>query len=163
MKSYFTHASFFAPAIVFLLYARLAAGDEGWDTAYMFGGGLALVHGIWLLSKHRDHAIAMGVDLYLLIGGILALVYPQAILLWGAKLGAAAALGCVLAVSLAAAAISPPRSVHERKLAMLMVGATAAAAVFALLAHDIPFVGNVLPVIGLVLVQGALRKRVSAA
>jgi len=165
MKSYLAHASLFAPAIVFLLYARLAPGDEGarWNAAYVIGGGLALIHGIWLLAKHRDHAIALGVDLYLLIGGVLALVVPEAIELWGAKLGAAAALGCVFAVTLVGFALSPPRSVHERKFALLMVGTTAIAAVFALVAHDVPFVGNVLPVLGLVYAQGALRKRVMPA
>src|SRR5437868_2401492 len=107
LKAYLSYASMFVPAIAFLLYARFGpGGDSRWGLAYAIGGVLAVLHALWLLRANRRYAIPLGVDLYLIVGGALSLAGSSANLVWGAELGAAAVLGCVLAVSVVGLACS---------------------------------------------------------
>ncbi|POZ62795.1 hypothetical protein, partial [Chromobacterium alticapitis] len=94
IRSYLVHAAAFAPAVVFLMWGRFAPGDAGlrWQDAYLAGGALALPHMIWLIKRRPGSWIARGVDLYLAIGALLALVSAQAVDLWGRGYGAAPAL-----------------------------------------------------------------------
>ena len=54
---------------------------------------------VFLLATRRRHAIAFGVDAYLLIGSGPALLSPTALRIWGEDYGGAALLGCVLPAS----------------------------------------------------------------
>jgi len=169
MKSYLdgytSNAARFIPAIVFLLYARLGPGtaDARWGTAYEIGGALAVLHAARLVHGNQRSAIALGVDLYLIIGGALALAWPSLNRGWGTQLGAAAVLGCVLVVQLAVrsagwldAELAPDPA---RTLARQMVVATVIATGVAVALRDRPLLGGALPVLGLVVTQSALRTR----
>src|SRR3954465_2687364 len=91
LKAYLSNASMFLPTIAFLLYARLGPGDADsrWSTAYVIGGGLAVLHAPWLLRANKRYAIPLGVDLYLLVGGALSVFSSNANSVWGKQLGAA--------------------------------------------------------------------------
>jgi hypothetical protein len=165
IQSYSGNVVRFIPAIVFLLWARLGPGeaDARWGTAYEIGGAIAVVHAAWMLRANLRSAIPFGVDLYLIIGGALSLGWPRMNQVWGAELGAASVLGCVLVVQLLALAagwldpeLAPDRA---RTLARQMIGATIVATGVAIALRHNALVGGALPIIGLVVVQAALRKR----
>ncbi|WOL28630.1 hypothetical protein [Pseudomonas fragi] len=96
-RAYLSNASAFIPVIVFLLYGRFGPGEAGvrWDTAYVLSGILSIAHLFWLFNYRPGHWIAMGVDLYLMIGALLASVSTAALQVWGQELGAAHVLACV--------------------------------------------------------------------
>jgi hypothetical protein len=171
-KAYLSNVALFVPAIAFLLYARLAGGgaDARWHTAYLVGGGLAVVHVMWLMSRETKHAIALGVDLYLIIGAALALASPTASTAWGVDGGAASLIACVLVVSIAGLLLAPRQlcgatGVDEgraRAMCATMVAVTIAALAIAVpLRHD-PLLGGVLPIVALVIARASVERRVLA-
>jgi hypothetical protein len=172
-KAYLSNAAMFLPAIVFLLYARLGPGSGGerWDTAYVVGGIFAVLHAIWLLRGEARHGIALGVDLYLVVGGILAMVSPDASRTWGEELGAASVLICVLVVGIIGMVAAPQQffgdtniePARARKLGALMLALTAVALAVAVLMRHNPIVGGVLPIVLLVIARGTIKKRMLAA
>jgi hypothetical protein len=173
LNAYLSNAAMFVPAIAFLLYVRLGPGelDARWGTAYELGGGLAVLHALWLVRTRRRFAIPLGVDLYLIVGGALALWSTNANSVWGAQLGAASVLGCVLVTSAVGLMISrhgfiDPEGLEParaRGVAVAMLAATAVALGVAVIARHDPLLGGVLPILGLVVVQGVLRKRARRA
>ena len=113
----------------------------------------------------------MGVDLYLMIGALLASVSTAALQVWGQELGAAPVLACVLVIGMGATRLSPLGFIGEtssdqalvRKLSvMLLIGAAIAVAVSLIFRHN-TLLGGVLPVVALVLVRSQLLKRMVAA
>ncbi len=172
-RAYLSNASAFIPVIVFLLYGRFGPGEAGvrWDTAYVLSGILSIAHLFWLFNYRPGHWIAMGVDLYLMIGALLASVSTAAVQVWGQELGAAPVLACVLVIGMAATRFSPLGFIGEtssnqalvRKLSvMLLIGAAIAVAVSLIFRHN-TLLGGVLPVVALVLVRSQLLKRMAAA
>jgi hypothetical protein len=169
ITAYLSHAVMFVPAIAFLLYVRLGPGtlDARWATAYELGGGLAVVHALWLVRTRQRLAIPLGVDLYLLIGGGLALATSDANRVWGAQLGAASLLACVFVVSAIGLACTPTGFVdaaglepaRARAMARAMLAATVVALVIAAIARHHLVLGGVVPILGLVVVQRVLRTR----
>ena len=171
-RAYLSNASAFIPVIVFLLYGRFGPGEAGvrWETAYVVSGILSIAHLFWLFNYRPGHWIAMGVDLYLMIGALLATVSTAALQVWGQELGAAPVLACVLVIGMAATRFSPLGFIGEtssnqalvRKLSvMLLIGAAIAVAVSLIFRHN-TLLGGVLPVVALVLVRSQLLKRVVA-
>ena len=172
-RAYLSNASAFIPVIVFLLYGRFGPGEAGvrWDTAYVLSGILSIAHLFWLFNYRPGHWIAMGVDLYLMIGALLATVSTAALQVWGQELGAAPVLACVLVIGMGATRFSPLGFIGEtssdqalvRKLSvMLLIGAAIAVAVSLIFRHN-TLLGGVLPVVALVLVRSQLLKRMTAA
>ena len=172
-RAYLSNASAFIPVIVFLLYGRFGPGEAGvrWETAYVLSGILSIAHLFWLFNYRPGHWIAMGVDLYLMIGALLATVSTAALQVWGQELGAAPVLACVLVIGMGATRFSPLGFIGEtsndqalvRKLSvMLLIGAAIAVAVSLIFRHN-TLLGGVLPVVALVLVRSQLLKRMSAA
>lgn len=167
ISAYTSNAARFLPAIVFLLYARLGPGDGDarWGTAYEIGGALALLHIVWLVRGDQRSPIPLGVDLYLIIGGALSLALPSLNQVWGAELGAASVLGCVLALELIVLAAGwldrdlPPA--QARTLALQVIAATVIATGVAIALRHNNLLGAALPIIGLVVVQAALRRRIA--
>ena len=113
----------------------------------------------------------MGVDLYLMIGALLASVSTAALQVWGQELGAAPVLACVFVIGMGATRLSPLGFIGEtssdqalvRKLSvMLLIGAAIAVAVSLIFRHN-TLLGGVLPVVALVLVRSQLLKRMAAA
>ncbi|WP_244110080.1 permease [Burkholderia arboris] len=102
ITDYPLHASNFLSAIVFLLYGRLGPEqpDVRWTHAFLIGGVPALVHAAWLIRRADRNSIAIGVDLFLVIGAVLAPGSPTGSRLWGEELGPAAMLACVLVVGI---------------------------------------------------------------
>ncbi|MHC8372750.1 permease [Pseudomonas sp. MDT1-85] len=172
-RAYLSNASAFIPVIVFLMWGRFGPGDAGvrWDTAYVVSGILSIGHMFWLFKSRPGHWIALGVDLYLLIGALLAAVSAAALQVWGQELGAAPVLACVLVIGVGATWFSPLGFVGEasndqalvRRLSvMLLIAAAIAVAVSLVLRHN-TLLGGVLPIIALVLVRSQLQKRVAVA
>ncbi|KVE25766.1 permease [Burkholderia singularis] len=171
LTDYLLHASNFLPAIVFLFYGRLGPGqpDERWTHAFLIGGVLALAHGAWLLRRAERNSIAIGVDLFLVIGALLALVSPAGSRLWGEELGPAAMLVCVLAVGVALTAWSAGGFVdgacaeHQRvrALSFVMIVATVVALGVSIAMRHSPLWGGVVPLIALVVVRGRLRRQLA--
>lgn len=172
-RAYLSNASAFIPVIVFLLYGRFGPGEAGvrWETAYLLSGILSIAHLFWLLNYRPGHWIAMGVDLYLMIGALLASVSTAALQVWGQELGAAPVLACVFVIGMGATRLSPLGFIGEtssdqalvRKLSvMLLIGAAIAVAVSLIFRHN-TLLGGVLPVVALVLVRSQLLKRMAAA
>ncbi|PMS38418.1 hypothetical protein B0G57_10222 [Trinickia symbiotica] len=169
-RAYLRNAAMFLPAIVFLLYARLGPGEGGarWDTAYVIGGALAIGHAIWLLRGQVKHGIALGVDLYLVVGGVLSLISSDASRTWGEELGAASVLICVLVVGIAGMIVAPQQFFGDvqvdpakaRTMCMVMIVITAAALALAVLMRHSAVIGGVLPIVALVIARGMLKKRV---
>ena len=172
-RAYWSNASAFIPVIVFLMWGRFGPGDAGvrWDTAYVVSGILSIGHIFWLFKNRPGHWIALGVDLYLLIGALLAAVSAPTLQVWGQELGAAPVLACVLVIGVGATWLSPLGFVGEasndkalvRRLSvMLLITAAIAVAVARVLRHN-TLLGGVLPIIALVLVRSQLQKRVVVA
>lgn len=172
-RAYVSNACAFIPIIVFLLYGRFGPGDASvrWDTAYVVSGVLAIAHIFWVFKYRPGHWIAMAVDLYLMIGALLALVSSAALQVWGQELGAAPVLACVFVIGLGATWFSPLGFIGEtsndqalvRKLSvMLLIAAAVAVAVSLVLRHN-TLLGGVLPIVALVLVRSQLLKRMVAA
>jgi hypothetical protein len=171
-KAYLSNVALFAPAIAFLLYARLAPGSAQvrWHIAYLLGGVLAVVHGIWLMSRETKHGIALGVDLYLMIGAALALASPAASAAWGEGGGAASLLACVLAVGIAGLLFAPRQlcgaagvdETRARAMCATMVAVTIAALAVAVPLRHEPLLGGVLPIVGLMLARAGVERRVLA-
>ncbi|HET9623983.1 MAG TPA: hypothetical protein VFP84_21575 [Kofleriaceae bacterium] len=169
LRGYLGNAATFLPAIAFMLYVRLGPGalDARWAAAYELGGALAIAHAIWLWRTRQRFAIALGIDLYLAIGGALAVASSSANTVWGAELGAAAALACVLAVSLVGVLVSPAgfndvadlEPAPARRLARAMLVATAAALALAAAFRHRMIAGGVVPIVGLVIASRVLRAR----
>lgn len=172
-RAYLSNASAFIPVIVFLLYGRFGPGEAGvrWETAYVLSGILSIAHLFWLFNYRPGHWIAMGVDLYLMIGALLASVSTAALHVWGQELGAAPVLACVFVIGMGATRFSPLGFIGEtssdqaliRKLSvMLLIGAAIAVAVSLIFRHN-TLLGGVLPVVALVLVRSQLLKRMAPA
>ena len=171
-RAYWSNASAFIPVIVFLMWGRFGPGDAGvrWDTAYVVSGILSIGHIFWLFKNRPGHWIALGVDLYLLIGALLAAVSAPTLQVWGQELGAAPVLACVLVIGMGATQLSPLGFIGEtssdhalvRKLSvMLLIAAAIAVAVSLAFRHN-TLLGGVLPIVALVLVRSQLLKRVVA-
>ncbi|KKB64961.1 permease [Robbsia andropogonis] len=173
VTNYLSHLSNFLPAIVFLFYGRLGPGepDERWTHAFLIGGVLAVLHGLWLLRRHKGNSIALGVDLYLVIGGVLAFTSAAASRLWGEELGPAAVLVCVLVVGILQTVwnnggfIDCAAADRERTrfLSMVMIAVTLVALAVSILMRHSPILGGVVPLFALVLVRGRLRRQAVAA
>ncbi|MEO8488648.1 permease [Pseudomonas sp.] len=172
-RAYLSNASAFIPVIVFLMWGRFGPGEPGvrWDTAYVVSGILSIGHIFWLLKRRPGHWIALGVDLYLLIGALLAALSGAALQVWGQELGAAPVLACVLVIGVGATWFSPLGFIGEasndqalvRRLSVwLLIAAAIAVTVSLILRHNI-LLGGVLPVIALVLARSQLQKRVAVA
>lgn len=172
-RSYLIHAAAFAPAIAFLLWGRFGSGDAGarWSAAYLAGGLLALPHAAWLLKRRAGSWIALGVDLYLAIGGLLALASAQAVDLWGRGYGAAPALASVFAIGLAATLLSPlgfigephPDPEQVRRMSAWLLLASGLAAGVALWLRANPLLGGVAPVLAVLLIRGRLAQQLALA
>lgn len=173
VRSYLSHAAAFAPAVVFLIWGRFAPGDAGlrWQDAYLAGGALALPHMAWLLKRRAGSWIALGIDLYLAIGALLALVSAQAVDLWGRGYGAAPALASVFAIGLAATLFSPlgfigeahPEPERVRRVSALLLLAAGVAIAIALWLRHSPLLGGVLPVLAVLLIRGRLARQLAPA
>lgn len=171
-RAYLSNASAFIPVIVFLLYGRFGPGEAGvrWDTAYVVSGILSIAHMPWLLKNRPGHWIAVAVDLYLMIGALLASVSTAALQVWGQELGAAPVLTCVLVIGVAATWLSPLGFIGEtssdhallRKLSVRLLIAAAIAVSVSLAFRHNPLLGGVLPIVALVLARSQLLKRVVA-
>jgi peptidoglycan/LPS O-acetylase OafA/YrhL len=169
LTDYLLHASNFLPAIVFLFYGRLGPGQphERWTQAFLIGGVLAVLHGAWLLRRQERNSIALGVDLYLLIGGLLALASATASRLWGEELGPAAVLVCVLVVGILQTAWNSGGFIdcdeadrqRIRSLSIVMIAVTLVALAVSILMRHSPVWGGVVPLFALVLVRGRLRRQ----
>jgi hypothetical protein len=169
LTAYLAHASRFLPAIVFLFYGRFGPGavDVRWNDAFLLGGVLALVHAVWLIKGEEPHSIALGVDLFLVIGALLALCSPQASRAWGEQLGPAAVLICVLVVGVLNTVCSTrgfiDRRAHDpqrtRSLSMTLIGVTVAALAVAVVMRHSPLWGGVLPLAALVFARGRLQRQ----
>lgn len=171
-RAYLSNASAFIPVIVFLLYGRFGPGEAGvrWETAYVVSGVISIAHMFWLFKYRPGHWIALSVDLYLMIGALLASVSTAALQVWGQELGAAPVLACVFVIGIAATRLSPLGFIGEtssdqglvRKLSvMLLVGAAIAVGVSLTFRHN-TLLGGVLPIVALVLVRSQLLKRMVA-
>ncbi|EMN1931961.1 permease [Burkholderia ambifaria] len=173
ITDYLLHASNFLPAIVFLFYGRLGPGQPGerWTHAFLIGGVLALVHGAWLMRRAQRNSIALGVDLFLVIGAVLAIVSPAGSRLWGEELGPAAMLVCVLVVGIVHTAWSAGGFVdgtaadqaRVRSLSFVMLAVTAVALAVSITMRHSPLWGGVVPLIALVIVRGRLRRQLAHA
>ncbi|MBU9426029.1 permease [Burkholderia gladioli] len=173
LVDYLMHASNFLPAIVFLFYGRFGPGtaDLRWTTAFVIGGALAVFHGAWLLRRAQRNSIAIGVDLYLLIGGALALASPRGSELWGEQLGPAAMLVCVLVVGIVHTAwsaggfvdIAPADRARVRSLSLVMLAVTVTALAVSVAMRHSPLWGGVVPLVALVVVRGRLRRQLAQA
>lgn len=172
-RSYLAHAAAFAPAICFLMWGRFGPGAAGirWQDAYLAGGALALPHMIWLLKRRAGSWIALGIDLYLAIGALLALASADAVDLWGRGFGAAPALASVFAIGLAATLFSsqgfigephPDRERVRRVSAQLLLAAGIAVAVALWLRHS-PMLGGVAPMLAVLLIRGRLARQLALA
>ena len=171
-RAYLSNASAFIPVIVFLLYGRFGPGEAGvrWETAYLLSGILSIAHMGWLFNYRPGHWIALAVDLYLMIGALLASVSTAALHVWGLEVGAQAVLACVVVIGMGATQLSPLGFIGEtssdhalvRKLSvMLLIAAAIAVAVSLAFRHN-TLLGGVLPIVALVLVRSQLLKRVVA-
>ncbi|KVQ96053.1 permease [Burkholderia ubonensis] len=173
ITGYLLHASNFMPAIVFLFYGRLGPEqpDLRWTHAFLIGGVLALAHGAWLMQRAERNSIAIGVDLFLVIGAVLALVSPTGSRLWGEALGPVAMLVCVLVVGIVHTAwsargfvdstsVDPERT---RTLSLVLLVVTAIALAVSVAMRHSPLWGGVVPLIALVVVRGHLRRQLAQA
>lgn len=168
LTDYLKHAANFIPVIVFLFYGRFGPGDSAvrWTHAFLIGAALAIAHGIWLMQRTERHSIALGVDLYLLIGGLLALVSSEASEAWGEQLGPAAVLVCVLVVGVLNTMCAPSGFIDRigaqpertRMLSIVMVVVTAAALAVSIAMRHSPLWGGVVPIFALVVVRGRLQR-----
>jgi uncharacterized membrane protein YfcA len=173
LSAYLAHAAKFLPAIIFLCYGRFGPGtpDLRWNEAFLIGAVLGAVHGVWLLSRPERHSIALGVDLYLVVGGLLALASPQASRAWGEELGPAAVLVCVLVVGVLNTLCSPGGFIDRKgidrertlSLSMTMIGVTVAALAVSVLMRHSPLWGGVLPLAALVFVRSRLQRQAARA
>ena len=172
-RAYLFNAAAFIPVILFLLYGRFGPGAAGvrWETAYVIGGILAIPHMIWLINSRAGHWIALGVDLYLLVGALLAALSESAVQVWGQDLGAAPVLASVFVVGIAATLFSPLGFIGEisnnrariRQLSLMLLITAAIAVAVSLAFRHSPLLGGVLPIVALVLVRGQLGKRLATA
>jgi hypothetical protein len=172
-RAYLFNAAAFIPVILFLLYGRFGPGEPGvrWETAYVIGGILAVPHMIWLITSRAGHWIALGVDLYLLVGALLAAASAGAVQVWGQDLGAAPVLASVFVVGIAATLFSPLGFIGEtsnnrariRQLSMMLLITAAAAVAVSLTFRHNPLLGGVLPIVALVLIRGQLARRLAVA
>ncbi|QLL12568.1 permease [Pseudomonas chlororaphis] len=169
-RAYWSNVCAFIPVIVFLAYGRFGFGEAAgrWETAYLVGGFLGLGHLFWLRKHRPGHWIALGVDLYLLIGALLAVLSTSALQAWGQSLGAAPVLACTLVVGLGANGwLSLGLSGHAldsapRQCSPMLLMTNSLAVIVALFFRHSLLIGGVLPILALVLMRSQMLKRQAA-